>query len=484
MARRRNDPSEASGEMARGLARRSTPKSKRGKKLTGVDAVVADPKRLAAWLKQPGLRAKLPDKYLSKEQQAQRKIARDPYHKQIEALVREQFGPAEMELGQAIQGSDRRQQRIGDYFGQYQQELARAQARQQAVQQQAVQGQQMQAQAFTNLAGQVSDHQQRAMAADAATRRTTVDPSVQKTAEDASLVRRNLSDLAATVMQGQGVNNNVMQEAAIAAATGMQARAREDETVRKGGLEAQLRELTGQKGAFRVKARGQLQDAERRAVLEDKAFGLDAATKINPETGRPYTVETATANREASSKNQAATRKSADRRWAATVNKYGVTNAAWRDWGKSPRGKAKRDAAIKRFEKKGGSSGGKLKTGLGSRTKADVQSFVKDINAAAKAIQGGTARSKILNAPGGRTPEERRAIANAANDMAKLGYLSPANVRALQRIGVNAGGFPRSREAARKAGTLPEQQVGDVLEDIGGAVGGAVGGIFQQKDKR
>ena len=396
-----------------------------------------DPARLAKWLANPGLRSKLDDSLLTPEQRKQREIARDPYYKTVQSLATQKYGGAIGDLEGAQKRQQTHQANVSDWFQQYQRALAESRDRQQALQQQAAGDVAARAQSMVDMSAGVNQGLQNAASADAAVRGAQVGAEPARAGADANSVRGALGQLAANTLTTQGVSNNSAMEGLLAAAVGEAALAKQREQQIGGDLDRQLRELLRERDAFKVSARGDLVDADRKAELEAKAFGLDLSKAVAQRRDQEQRrIETRRSNR---SREQIA-RENAE---TARIN------------------------ATKPKDKKG-----KPKSGLGSRTKADVQSFVKDINAAAKAIQGGTKRTEILNAPGGRTPAERKAIANAANDMAKLGYLSPANVRALRAIGVNVGGFPRSKEQARKAGTLPAQQVGQVLEGIGGAVGG------------
>jgi hypothetical protein len=397
----------------------------------------ADPGRLAAWLANPGLRSKLPDALLSPAQRQQREVARDPYHKAIESLTQQKFGGAVTELQGAQKQQDQHTANVGDWFGQYQAELAKSRDRQQALQQAATQSVADRAGSFAAMNNQGIGQEQAAMQADAATRGATVGAQVPVVAQQANTVREALGKQSANTLATQGASNNMAAESALTAAFGEAALAKQGEQNKRASLDDQLRSLLKDRDAFKISAREDLSAADQKAILEAKAFGLDVdqlAVKRRDQEQRR--IETRRANR---------SREDIARENAETAR----INAT------KPKKKT-----------------GKPTKGLGSRTKANEAAVVKDINAATEAIsKGGAKRSDILNAPGGRTPAERRAIANAANDMAKLGYLSPANVRALRALGIHVAGFPRSKDAAKLAGTLPGQKVGAVLEQIGSEVG-------------
>lgn len=397
----------------------------------------ADPERLAKWLANPGLRSMLPDSLLTPAQRQQRTIARDPYHKAIESLTQQKFGGAITEVQGAQKQQDQHTQNVGDWFGQYQAELARSRDRQNAMQQAATQSVADRTGSFASMNNQGNAQDVAAQQAEAATRGATVGAQVPQVAQQANTVREALGKQSANTLATQGVSNNAAAEGALAAAFGEAALAKQGEQTKRSSLDAQLRDLLKDRDAFKISARGDLADADQKAILEAKAFGLDVdQAAIKRRDLEQKRIETRRTNR---SREQIA-RENAE---TARIN------------------------ATKPKSKKGA----KPTKGLGSRTKANEAALVKDINAATDAIQKGAKRSDILSAPGGRTPAERRAIANAANDMARLGYLSPANVRTLRALGVHVAGFPRSKEAAKLAGTLPGQKVGKVLEQIGSEVG-------------
>ena len=412
-------------------------KKKAAKKSMGVPTS-ADPARLAKWLANPGLRSRLPDSLLTPAQRQQRTVARDPYHKAIESLTTQKFGGAITEVQGAQKQQDQHTANVGDWFGQYQAELAKSRDRQNAMQQAATQSVADRTASFASMNNQGNAQDVAAQQADAASRGATVGAQVPQVAQQANTVREALGKQSANTLATQGVSNNAAAEGALAAAFGEAALAKQGEQNKRSSLDDQLRDILRERDAFKISARGDLADADQKAILEAKAFGLDVdQAAIKRRDLEQKRIETRRTNR---SREQIARENAETARINAT----------------KPPKKTK---------------GPKPTKGLGSRTKAQEAALVKDINAATEAIQKGAKRSDILSAPGGRTPAERRAIANAANDMARLGYLSPANVRALRALGIHVAGFPRSKDAAKLAGTLPGQKVGKVLEQIGGEVG-------------
>lgn len=236
-----------------------------------------EPGLLAKYLADPGLRSQLPDKFLTPAQRQQRTIARDPYHKPVQAAATQQFGGAIDRLQQT-------QRNAGDWFKQYQDELGKSRDRQKALQDATTQSVADRSSSFASMNNQANQQQQAGMQADAATRGATVDPSVAKVAGDANTVREALGKQSANTLATQGASNNAAAEAALSAAFGQEA-------VTRSKLDQELRDLLRDRDAFKVTARGDLVAAEQKARLEAKAFGLDSITKINPKTGLPYEID-------------------------------------------------------------------------------------------------------------------------------------------------------------------------------------------------
>lgn len=397
----------------------------------------ADPARLAKWLANPGLRSKLDDSLLSPAQRQQRQVARDPYHKVIESMTQQKFGQPVTDLKQAQTTQDQRTQNVGDWFAQYQAELARSRSRQQELQQGAVQSVDARTQSFASMNNQGAQQDQAAMQADAATRGATVGAQVPVVAQQANTVREALGKQSANTLATQGVSNDAAASGALAAAVGEAALAKQGEQAKRSSLDAELRNMLKERDAYKIEARSSLADADQKAILEAKAFGLDvdqAAVKRRDQEQRRIETRRANRAREATAAENAET---------ARIN------------------------AMKPPKK---TKGPKPTKGLGSLTKEQEQKYTTAITSATKAIQNGEKDRRFFAASGPYAPKVNSALANAANDMAKLGYLSPANVRALRALGVHVASFPRSKDAARKAGTLPSQAAGDKLKQIGGGV--------------
>lgn len=405
--------------------------AKKVKKKQGVPTSSSDP-RLAQYLADPGLRSKLSVRLLSPEQRTQREHNADPYYKPVQAAVRAKYDEPISQVKDAIAKSGVQQQRIGSYFDQYQQALKDAAARNGQEQAAAVQNVAGMAASLAALSGQQNQAQSQAMGADAQARGATVDPGVAKVAADANLLRNALGNTDAATLATQGVNNQKALGGQVAAVSGQKAIALQDEATRGSGIEKELRKLMEERGAYGNQIRGELQDADYKRTLEAKAFGLDQA-KLDAQ------VRDQAQRRIISRKNTSVQQQNAD------ANTY---RAHHPKPGKKP----------------------KPTKGLGSLTPEQEQTYVKQIQALSKSIRtgGGTRRQAIAEGP--HSPQVNETLANAANDLAKLGYISPANVKALQKIGIHAGQFPRSKQKASKQGTTPNQTAGDLLKGIGDAV--------------
>lgn len=422
------------------------------KKPTGPPVSSTDA-RLPKYLADPALRSRLREGLLSPTQRREREQNADPYFKPVQAAARTRYSAPKAQVQDAIRQTGVQATRTNDYYDIYQRELAAARDRQQAQQAAAAQGVAGLAQGLAQLSTQQNAAQGQSMAADAASRGAQVDPTTGKAAADANLLRNALGNLSSSTLTTQGVNNNAAMETRVAGVSGQKARALEDNAAVKRRQEKELAALFDDEAAFKVQTRQDLIGADHKAALEAKAFGLDAVTKVNPATGLPYDINPATGRPYVK---------------PLTPGEQGQKdrNDFFRKHGYyPPTGPPKAAKPPKKV---------KPKNGLGSRTKADEGSLIAAINDGADRIRSGAMSRQDLASKGKGTPEQNRALANAANDMARLGYLSPANVRALQRLGVHVAGFPRSKAEAKKAGTLPKKligaKVGEALKGIGTTV--------------
>lgn len=216
--------------------------------------VAHDPALLARALKDPGLRSKLPPKYLSPAQRAQRTqnftdaqpvvpggtLTGKDLRTQLDAAQTLQYGP-NAEAKQQQQGRD-----VGGWWDQFQKEMQQhyTNSRQDAADTNT---------ALTRLVGQVGG---------AAAPTTGQDPNAAAQAGQAALVRSGLLASQGAVQTTQGANATRLAETLANQVTpeqGLSARARE---------QGKLGDLRATMGAFRTKTAGDIKQAESANVTE------------------------------------------------------------------------------------------------------------------------------------------------------------------------------------------------------------------------
>jgi len=419
--------------------------------------------RLQKWLKNPGLRAKLPDSALSKAQLAQRRMnQRDPFDVQAAQQVNAAYRPQEQLLQGELGQSDQQAANVASWFQNYRNDIAASTA---AIQQAYQQGQQDLANirnSLANSATQQGGQDDAQMAADAANRGATVAPSVGQVGQQAAGVRRDLAGSFAALLATQGTAANVAGQDRSRIASGQALDAQLQELQRRRGIQGQQVELSREKGDKKISTAAALRDAAHKSALEDAAFGLNKQSKIDPATGVPWSVE-----------GQRDKSKSDAKRWSQTVNKYGVTNGAWAAWGKSEAGKAKRQKAIDDYNAANhpgkGSKADKPTSGPGSLTSAQESKAVQRVKSAAAAARQG------MSVKGANSTQVRAGLANGFQDgthytadeinaafdllptsLGGKGGLSPANVKALHRMGIHVNGnFPIAPVKATGGAAVP-----------------------------
>lgn len=436
----------------------------------------ADPVRLAKWLANPGLRSKLDDSLLSPEQRKQRTIARDPYHKAIESLTTQKFGGAITEVQGAQKKQDTHTANVGDWFGQYQAELAKSRDRQQAMQQAATQSVADRTSSFASMNNQGNQQDQAAMQADAASRGATVGPQVQKVAGDANTIREALGKQSANTLATQGVSNNAAAEGALSAAFGEAALAKQGEQTKRSSLDAQLRDILRERDAFKITARGDLVDAEQKARLEAQAFGLDSITKINPKTGLPYDIDPKTGRPFPKPKGPMS---EADKA-AKARNDFFLKHGYY-----PPTGPPKDPKAAKKKRPTRGP--GSLTVGQENKIHGDIsraQALAKKAMGSKDPATGKpytTAQIRQALEAGEGTPGNKafsKDIVNIAMDLVLRKGLSGPNVRAAHRLGVHVGGRYKVLKGGSKPTKKTQKQldtatdIGKTVENIGKLLGG------------
>lgn len=277
--------------------------------------------------------------------------------------------------------------------------------------------------------------QAQAMSADAAKRGATVDPGLADVARNASNVRTGLTGSYGAQLLASGATNatGFGNRALVAQQQGIEQQGRR--TTAGTDLSAKQTQLATDKGSFNVSQRSKL--------ISDAA---DTALK-NAST------QSLIGSRETTAKNQAATRESANHRWSASTNKYGVTNGAWASWGKSDAGKAKRAKAVKDYNavthpaKKPSSKSQWLAPASQNTAKTNVDDAVtiaKDLKAkgytreeAAHLMLNGRTATTVTSSDGTTqtsVPSIKKVskdYASTALDVAFSGHISKGNVGAL-----------------------------------------------------
>lgn len=263
------------------------PKKKQGTLVSRAQA--GDKDALARVLANPGLRSRLPDRYLSSEQRASRAMNRRNQAPFVEGspltygdVARERqaaetlrYGPAESQIAQQVRGSQQQEANIGGWFDQYKATVAAQTAASQARYAQAQQDLAGRTQASTAAAGAENQRLTQQMQQDAASRGATYggQPSADMSAAAAS--RRSLADAFANALSQQGVAQadyyGARQGVGESARIGEHLRERE----RRGEIGRAGEELAREKGAFRTQYMGDRRDQESKSVLERAIFGQE-----------------------------------------------------------------------------------------------------------------------------------------------------------------------------------------------------------------
>lgn len=309
--------------------------------------------------------------------------------------------------------------------------------------------------------------QQQAAQADAATRGGTVDPGLTGMASNASTARQAL--LASFGQQQASVNaaTNVATDAkarVVAPGQKLQAIA---------GAAGKVSDLQRQKGAYNQKYRDQAVADELKNVLAGQALGLntakvklgaqESAAKLKQsgaalaETAQYHQGQLSVAQQNA---NTAATKAAATaaakgkpkrlsaQQHSATRDQLDRTSALIKKLSSSPVPKAVTD-------KQGNPV---IDPATGAQKKEMVRLTSQQIRAVL--LQGGKGVQKV--------PKE---LINAAYDLAKLGHLSPANVRALHNRGLSIKQLGYQTGAAPKKKTVKKQPLSSVAGSLFGGRG-------------
>lgn len=353
-------------------------------------------------LKNPGERAKLPARYLTKEQRAQRALNKRldtpvtagsaltnrMLARERKAALAAQFGPEEQQRETNITQLENQGRDTANWYDAYQKELG---VHREAV---AKRTSDVTAQLTATMSGvrgldqRTSDTTGQQMQASAETRGQQVGAQTATDQNNGSQVRQAMLAALTSGVAGQGqaaTNYASTLENVVAPGRKVQALTQNarDVTDAKAGLS----ELKRREGAAGASYDAQRIADEVKNIIAQQALNLDQQTRINPDTGRPYSAETAVSGQESTAATAKANREASARKFNRELNDYGVTNGAWAAWGKSAAGKKKRDAAIATFNAN--------KANGGKPLSAD-QRFKEQfgVNPATN-VQVGTAKTKI-----------------------------------------------------------------------------------------
>lgn len=447
------------------------------KKKTLAQRIAADPKLKAKYLSNPGLRSKLPDNMLTPAQRAQRQTnafnnapITDGSTVTNKQLGVEANNAATVQFGgerQQLTADQQRAQSLGrdmtDWYAAYRAELAAHATNARAIGDAAVAQDAQLAQGARGLDAQTNSAQAQQMAADAAIRGGTVDPSLAQTAANASQVRQQMLAGYGSAQAATGAARSQYADTlahVVAPTQELQAKAQAANRVTAVG--DQLKSLAEREGALKSSySSGRIAD-EAKTVLSKQALNLDVtkaqttaalgAARVK-ETHRATTVRerTATANRNAQQNSPSAQKTKADLAFFKQHGYYPSTG---------PKG-AKTDAATARKV----AANDKTRVNI-TTAKADA-AHLKAQSIPVRGVDGKVEVGKDGKTPTGRTRKLTEAeirsalrkrykdadVANTAMDLALLGHISPENARRLRARGI---GVPKAwlPKTARKTGSI------------------------------
>lgn len=196
---------------------------------------------------------------------------------QVQASTGLAFSNQDQELAGQRGVHQQMQQAIPSWFEAYKASLARGTAVQMAANAQAVAAAQQAGDSAAALDASQRGQQQATMAADAASRGATVDPSIAAQGQQAA-ASRHASQAAFTGLQaGLGAASTGLAANRETVAAGQQVSAQMGERNVGLNIDRAAKILAQDKGKFATEFRQKLIDAEHTKQLENKAFGLSAA---------------------------------------------------------------------------------------------------------------------------------------------------------------------------------------------------------------
>lgn len=215
---------------------------------------------------------------------------------QAQATTAAEFGPKEAEIQRQRGISDQQQKNVTDWYAQYQQTLQGIQARSQAdaaATQGQVAGAVSSSAALNTAEGQRVDQQ---AAADATARGGRVDPTLSVQAGQGGLARNALLSSFGAQLAAQGGINRDYQRNIEGAGVKQGIEQHVKESANRNQLERDAGDVATQKGAFAAKTAGDLRESERKYLLEQAAFGLNAqkaATAADPPVTKDQAADNA-----------------------------------------------------------------------------------------------------------------------------------------------------------------------------------------------
>jgi hypothetical protein len=443
------------------------------KKKSLAQRVSADPKLRAKYLKNPGLRSKLPDRLLTPELRKVRaantyaktpitpgsSVTNSQLARDIQSAQTVRYGPAETALKQQAIGTAQTGQAIGDWYGSYQRELQQHATNTQAINQAANASNLALQQGITGIGQQQAAGLQAGANQDAAQRGTTA-ANLGPEATQALAVRQQMA-------QGLGSQQVATGAAQSRYADTMANIVAPSQRIQAGTMNAlDMRKVLGsaldlarEKGAYGEEYESQRVADEFKNILAGQALGLDvekaksaastSAARIDIARG----VDPVTGKKIVKPKSPTAKKTEADLAFFRQHGYYPPTGPP-----KAAGGRSASEVAAHRSKVKENT-----KTRTNITTAASDARYLK--------TQKVPIRDPKTNKPTGKTrnlsQKEIRAtlrkrykdadIANAAMDLAILGHISPENQRRLRARGI---GVPKS--------WLPKAASGGTLADLAG----------------
>ena len=332
------------------------------------------------WLKDPGLRAKLPEKYLSSAQRSTRQMntrlaqpivpgstttERD-LAREAQAAMGVQFGDVERQQQRVLGEEKQRQVDMGGFYDDYLGELERHRLNSQQIGQAAGQQMQNMQAGVTGLAAADLTQLNQAATKDAEARGATPGDLAQM-ASNAAAVRQGL---VGSFVARQANENAAQQGAAsllsrvVGPGQKLWAQARGQGRIRQ--AEEDITGTAAKRGAADVQYRAGVRGEEAKNVLARQVAGLEAAetkaklgleTRRVTETERANRADETAAERRAREKREADALKDAEKSRVDAAkgrepNKYGIPADQWARWSTSHR-----QREMDKFNKSSGSRG-------------------------------------------------------------------------------------------------------------------------------